>query len=1127
MSKNIDQIYIANPSTTLGNNDLLYTGKSPYGAGNDSAIKYSDLLKQINSNIGVASTSVYVANNGSDSTGNGSFGNPYQTIAHTIAQITTATYTNPFNIILLDNSYNETSQIFLKPNVSLFSYNGQCMINNSHDVVLDPTTWGAITGNAYMFIFDLMISNNINIDFSLANSGAFPFVQFKSVAVNGTTTFNGNANNDVSVYIFESYLANEFFATNMYILSYQNIYVAGFTLGNSTLATATPFFYSFNDTFYANVYIQTNTSEVLTSLFQPIGATFGGSVTADGNKATINFDVTSWVPVTLVNGAPTPTLMSKSNGLNANYTPTNYTPADTSVHGHLVGINNALAGSSMGVVTKSIYVANNGSDSTGNGKITAPYQTIAHAITQITTATPTNPFTILLLDGYYNESVQILLKPNVSITGYYPGTVIHNTGGDIILDSTTWTALSGGASNFFTNVTVTGNVNFNYNVASNSNTIVLGLSQNTFNGLFTINGNANASSQIYQQANLFVGNVNVTNINCKSYDNSFSGFYTFGEIFGQTINSSLVAFSDNYTNAFTLITASSATYSSTATIRASVLAGTTQAIGNMAQFNLDVVSNRSVSLVNGAPSPQLLSNSDGLSVNYSPVNFTPTSSNLTGNIHGIDNKFGSLAASLFESFNGFINYNVSSTQYGISSGSCVDDTNTYFISLTSNTVQNLSTTGVNALDTGTVGNNLYYTFVIGDSTGSNPPAGLTSLSNTIPTLPSGYNIKRLTGVLYVESGSILAMQVRGDGILKSYLFDNASGFHLLTSGNSTSQVIIPGFAGVVPSNVVDLKLQAVYVANSTSDVANLSPYGFNSFSNGGSIELRSPSFSVPTTSGTLITPFSIEPGIADQLTYSVSSSSDSLDIYMSGFTFSSGSAKFYPTQIPGMTFWIDANDPNGTGFRNANSASMSTFVDKSPFQGNLTQATGSKQPVYMTNQLNSLPIVAFTGANFGTESEMTTANASPFTNFGNGTVSIFVVGSVNAAGSSILVSNTYSTSNQVYFNPNSSTAGNPLSWRFGNQSSGGELDISPGSSFNTYYVWNLIVNTSTPTMAVYQNGTLIGSQSTASSFNPSGLFLHFGSLQSFNIAEVIFYNQIPTTNQTSMITNYLRNKWGI
>lgn len=49
MSRNIAEIYLDNPSTTLGNNDLLYSGISPYGTNNDSAIKYGDLFTQISS----------------------------------------------------------------------------------------------------------------------------------------------------------------------------------------------------------------------------------------------------------------------------------------------------------------------------------------------------------------------------------------------------------------------------------------------------------------------------------------------------------------------------------------------------------------------------------------------------------------------------------------------------------------------------------------------------------------------------------------------------------------------------------------------------------------------------------------------------------------------------------------------------------------------------------------------------------------------------------------------------------------------------------------------------------------------------------------------------------------------
>jgi hypothetical protein len=46
MSKNIDQIYTANPITTNASTDLMYFGQSPYGAGNDAAMTYANFSAQ-------------------------------------------------------------------------------------------------------------------------------------------------------------------------------------------------------------------------------------------------------------------------------------------------------------------------------------------------------------------------------------------------------------------------------------------------------------------------------------------------------------------------------------------------------------------------------------------------------------------------------------------------------------------------------------------------------------------------------------------------------------------------------------------------------------------------------------------------------------------------------------------------------------------------------------------------------------------------------------------------------------------------------------------------------------------------------------------------------------------------
>lgn len=51
MSQNINQIFIANPATTLAATDLFYLGRSPYGAGDDMACLFSTILKYIPSAV--------------------------------------------------------------------------------------------------------------------------------------------------------------------------------------------------------------------------------------------------------------------------------------------------------------------------------------------------------------------------------------------------------------------------------------------------------------------------------------------------------------------------------------------------------------------------------------------------------------------------------------------------------------------------------------------------------------------------------------------------------------------------------------------------------------------------------------------------------------------------------------------------------------------------------------------------------------------------------------------------------------------------------------------------------------------------------------------------------------------
>jgi len=81
----------------------------------------------------------------------------------------------------------------------------------------------------------------------------------------------------------------------------------------------------------------------------------------------------------------------------------------TSVNGKTGNVE--LFGSSSGV-----YVANSGSNINGDGSIINPYQTLSFAMSQITDASPTNPYSINLLTGDFSDT-DLTLKSNVFIFG--------------------------------------------------------------------------------------------------------------------------------------------------------------------------------------------------------------------------------------------------------------------------------------------------------------------------------------------------------------------------------------------------------------------------------------------------------------------------------------------------------------------------------------------------------------------------------------------------------------------------------------------------------------------------------------------------------------------------------------
>lgn len=118
-------------------------------------------------------------------------------------------------------------------------------------------------------------------------------------------------------------------------------------------------------------------------------------------------------------------------------------------------------------------------------------------------------------------------------------------------------------------------------------------------------------------------------------------------------------------------------------------------------------------------------------------------------------------------FFGQMPYYTSASTYTLPSGfRCWSDDYAMELVIASDQAVVLSASGANGLDTGAEANNTkYHLWVIGDSTGANATKGLWSTSATSPTLPSGYNKKRLvpTCTRNDGSGNLLRTKLRNYG----------------------------------------------------------------------------------------------------------------------------------------------------------------------------------------------------------------------------------------------------------------------------------------------------------------------------------------------------------------------------
>ncbi len=243
-----------------------------------------------------------------------------------------------------------------------------------------------------------------------------------------------------------------------------------------------------------------------------------------------------------------------------------------------------------------------------------------------------------------------------------------------------------------------------------------------------------------------------------------------------------------------------------------------------------------------------------------------------------------------------------------------------------------------------------------------------------------------------------------------------------------------------------------------------------------------------------------------------------------------------PPVTSGLTHWYDGTD---SATMTLSSGNLSQWNNKSPASGgpNITQATGSKQPNFVSNVKNGRAAVQFTRANndwIGSTSQPSSGSITHticFAGMTNGTT-----GSPSGAQQSV----GWGTSNYVggqwctAFTGNDDALGASRvnTGLAGNQSTAGVLSANNYSGI--WYAQIATISGSAQTQAV--NLTDTGTQNATASnvANNSEFFLGQGTnpwYGSFGwngyMGDVLIYNRVLTAQEKTDMANWLMQKWGI
>lgn len=237
-------------------------------------------------------------------------------------------------------------------------------------------------------------------------------------------------------------------------------------------------------------------------------------------------------------------------------------------------------------------------------------------------------------------------------------------------------------------------------------------------------------------------------------------------------------------------------------------------------------------------------------------------------------------------------------------------------------------------------------------------------------------------------------------------------------------------------------------------------------------------------------------------------------------------ASFVPTNISGCILWLDGTDPAGNGSPPSDGTSISTWVDKSGQGNNFTQGTSARQPVFKTGVVNSAASIKFVRAN----NNYLIQSGTTFLTSGASFYMAWILTPTAISSSSYFFFQGKLNSHPPVLGLSSTTvqvAADAASWSNGLYGT----TISANSTILLEYTYNGSGATTNGNFTVSVNGSSLTRTGNNSGWgsgnnalggdNNADPTLSFDGYKS----EVVFYNNIPSGSNLTLLRNYFLSRW--